>query len=140
MGVALIIQLATQPHNADNIHACILENGFTSFQNAASAKSTLAWLLPSKIFSVGMRSIDKVHELRVPVMYLSGLNDHMINPMHTKQLFQATINSKHSQLEVILTFTSVYIFPFFFNRFMKVLDIQMLRICLIISNDLIYHL
>ncbi|CAF5162694.1 unnamed protein product, partial [Rotaria sp. Silwood1] len=47
-----------------------------------------------------MRSIDKVHQLRVPIMYLSGLNDEMINPVHTKQLFQATTNSKHAQLEI----------------------------------------
>jgi hypothetical protein len=47
-----------------------------------------------------MRSIDKVHELRVPVMYLIGLKDDMINPRHTKRLFQATTNSKHCQLEV----------------------------------------
>lgn len=100
MGVALVIQLASQSYNADHIHACILENGFTSFHDAASAKSTLAWLLPSRIFSVGMRSIDKVHELRVPVMYLIGLNDQMIDPSQTRQLYQATINSKHSQLEV----------------------------------------
>ncbi|CAF4522864.1 unnamed protein product [Rotaria sp. Silwood1] len=100
MGVALVIQLASESHNSDNIHACILENGFTSFKDAASAKSTVAWLLPSKLFSVGMRSIDKVHQLRVPVMYLSGLNDEMINPVHTKQLFQATTNSKNAQLEI----------------------------------------
>ncbi len=47
-----------------------------------------------------MRSIDKVHELRVPVMYLIGLKDQMIHPKHTRQLFQATKNSKHCQLEV----------------------------------------
>lgn len=52
------------------------------------------------VFSVGMRSIDKVHQLRVPVMYLIGSNDQMINPIHTKKLFQATTNSKHCQLEV----------------------------------------
>jgi hypothetical protein len=58
-----------------------------------------------------MRSIDKVHQLRVPVMYLIGLNDHMINPIHTKKLFQATINSKHSQLEVIQNFLyRIYLF------------------------------
>ncbi len=47
-----------------------------------------------------MRSIDKVHGLRVPVMYLIGLKDDMIHPRHTKQLFEATKNSKHCQLEV----------------------------------------
>jgi fermentation-respiration switch protein FrsA (DUF1100 family) len=30
MGVACVIQLASEPHNSDYIHACILENGFTS--------------------------------------------------------------------------------------------------------------
>jgi esterase/lipase len=48
-----------------------------------------------------MKSIDKVHELRVPIMYLIGSNDQMINPKHTEKLFQATTNSKHCQLEVI---------------------------------------
>jgi hypothetical protein len=33
MGVALVIQLASEPHNSDNIHACILENGFTSVKD-----------------------------------------------------------------------------------------------------------
>ncbi|UJR20353.1 hypothetical protein I4U23_023484 [Adineta vaga] len=100
MGVALVIQLASEVHNSENIHACILENGFTSFKDAASEKSAIAKLLPSKVFSVGMRSIDKVHQLRVPVMYLIGLNDQMIHPKHTKQLFEATTNSKHCQLEI----------------------------------------
>ncbi|CAF4757778.1 unnamed protein product, partial [Rotaria sp. Silwood2] len=85
MDVALFIQLASESHNSDNIH----------FKDAASAKSTIAWLLPAKLFFVGMRSIDKVHQLRVPIMYLSGLNDKMISPLHTKHLFQATTNSKH---------------------------------------------
>ncbi|CAF4735255.1 unnamed protein product, partial [Rotaria sp. Silwood2] len=67
MDVALFIQLASESHNSDNIHVCILENGFTSFKDAASAKSTIAWLLPAKLFFVGMRSIDKVHQLRVPI-------------------------------------------------------------------------
>jgi hypothetical protein len=79
-----------------------------------------------------MRSIDKVHQLRVPVMYLSGLNDRMINPTHTQQLFQATTNSRHSQLEVIDILYDIQSSLFFLNRFIKMLDIQMLKICLII--------
>ncbi|CAF1100600.1 unnamed protein product [Adineta steineri] len=100
MGVALAIQLATEPNNSENIHACILENGFTSFKDAAADQSNFAWFLPSKIFSVGMKSIDKVHQLHAPVMYLSGSNDRTIHPKQTKQLFQATTNSKHCQLEI----------------------------------------
>ncbi|CAF1016710.1 unnamed protein product [Adineta ricciae] len=100
MGVALVIQLATEPHNSERIHACILENGFTSFQAAASERSIVAKLLPSRVFSVGMRSIDKVHEFHVPVMYLIGLNDRMIHPKNTKQLYEATVNSKHCRLEI----------------------------------------
>jgi len=34
MGVALVIQLASEPYNSDHIHACILENGFTSVNMA----------------------------------------------------------------------------------------------------------
>jgi hypothetical protein len=52
------------------------------------------------MFPVQMKSIDKVGRLCVPVMYLIGLKDDMINPNHTRRLFHATINSKHCQLEV----------------------------------------
>ena len=33
MGVALVIQLASERHNSEQIHACILENGFTSVKD-----------------------------------------------------------------------------------------------------------
>ena len=36
MGVALVIQLASEQHNSEHIHACILENGFTSVQMIAA--------------------------------------------------------------------------------------------------------
>ena len=33
MGVALVIQLASERHNSEQIHACIFENGFTSVKD-----------------------------------------------------------------------------------------------------------
>ena len=37
MGVALVIQLASEKNNSENIHACILENGFTSVKTKKSS-------------------------------------------------------------------------------------------------------
>ena len=86
-----------------------------------------------------MKSIEKVSKLRVPAMYLVGLNDQMINPLHTRKLFQATTNSKHCQIEVMSSDGLSLGFALVFCRSMKTLDIPMSKICLITSNDLIFH-
>jgi hypothetical protein len=33
LDVALVIYLVSQSHNSENVHACILENGFTSVKS-----------------------------------------------------------------------------------------------------------
>ena len=81
---------------------CRVENTFTSIDDMVIELGTesfnLSWIVQLRVFfafflTSHWASIRRVPELRIPVLYLSGLQDELIPPSQMSELYQATAMS-----------------------------------------------
>lgn len=102
MGGAVVIHLAAIADEADyKIAAVIVENTFTTLPQAAGhifrGITSGVGKLPFPCYSNKFLSVEKIPSVRVPICFICGENDEIVNPVMTRVLFQSC-NSPHKVL------------------------------------------
>lgn len=95
LGGAVAIDLVAKSPNRARIRALIVENTFTTLPNIARKLFPILLSLPDWSFKNQFRSIEKVRNIRVPVLFISGLSDEIVPPMMMASFFRqcASTNS-----------------------------------------------
>lgn len=102
MGGAVAVSLATTAEATGHLQGVIIENTFTSMNdllNAICRRFRILSLvnrlrLLKRLNRSQWNSIETVTGLKVPVLFLSGLKDKIVPPIHMEKLFEATSSSR----------------------------------------------
>jgi|SRR5438105_9288450 len=86
LGSAVAIELAIHHPEAGGL---ISESGFTSVLDVANQGGTLQLFPVRFILTEHFDSISKVLKLKIPVLFIQGLSDHVVPPAMAKALFEA---------------------------------------------------
>ncbi|XP_023014030.2 abhydrolase domain containing 13-like protein Bem46 [Leptinotarsa decemlineata] len=102
LGGAVAIDLATRKEYAGKIWCLIVENTFTSIPHMA--KVLLGWRIlqyfPLFFYKNKFVSYQKVKELRVPTLFISGLADTLVPPQMMKELHMSCSSSRKNLLQI----------------------------------------
>jgi len=91
LGSAIAIELAIHHPDAGGL---ISESGFTSVLDVANHGGTLQIFPVRFLLTQHFDSISKVQRLRIPVLFIHGLADHVVPPSMAKTLFDASPQPK----------------------------------------------
>jgi pimeloyl-ACP methyl ester carboxylesterase len=97
-------------HNQDKICGLIVENTFTSIDDMCAvfaekmqfkrSLKVIQWFLYFYLTS-HWPSVDLIKKIRVPILFMSGLQDELIPPEHMKRLHDVASASRHRQLHTV---------------------------------------
>lgn len=96
LGGAIAIDLAVKQPKAAGL---IVESSFSSVQNVANLRSLFRLFPISFLLNQHFDSINKVKNLRVPVLFIHGTNDNIIPDSMSKQLY--AVAPKPKQLLIV---------------------------------------
>lgn len=107
MGGAVAIHLAaTADEYGQKISAVIIENTFTSLPHAAGHifRNITSKLgnLPLSFYSNKFQSLEKISRIRIPILFICGDSDEIVDPRMTRALFESC-DSAH---KIMLTVTN----------------------------------
>lgn len=97
MGGAVSVYGVTKtPHS---VRGVILENTFTSMADMVSVVvPKLATVVNNYIMLHKWESVKHIHKIKAPICFISGLDDKLIPPTHTKNLFKASTAAAFKQI------------------------------------------
>jgi fermentation-respiration switch protein FrsA (DUF1100 family) len=103
LGGAVAVALANS-EDGKGIDGLVLENTFTSIRSMANTM-TMFKKVPGFILDIGTSinlwdSKDKIKNIKLPILYISGLNDRVVNPKMMKELYDVCKSKKKLLLEV----------------------------------------
>lgn len=87
LGSAIAIELAIHHPEAGGL---ISESGFTSVLDMAGNGGTLQMFPVRLILSEHFDSLSKLQRLKIPVLFIHGMSDHVVLPSMAKTLFDAS--------------------------------------------------
>ena len=101
LGGAVAIALAEKFKDSKNVDGLILENTFTSTKSMANTMPMFK-KVPGFIIDIGLsvnswNSKDRIKDIKIPVLYISGLKDRVVPPKFMKELYDSC-NSKNKLL------------------------------------------
>ena len=91
LGGAIAINLATQQPQTAGL---IIESSFTSIQNVANLRGQFKLFPVNFILNQHFDSINKVKDLRMPVLFIHGTDDNIVPDFMGKQLYAAAREPK----------------------------------------------
>nr|XP_006820729.1 PREDICTED: alpha/beta hydrolase domain-containing protein 13-like [Saccoglossus kowalevskii] len=94
LGGAVAINVASSPKYRDKLCALIVENTFTSIPDVAKVLfriPILKWI-PLWCHKNKYTNIRKIHRVKAPTLFLSGMRDELIPPRMMQLLFQTSIS------------------------------------------------
>ena len=100
LGGAVAIHLAQHSQLSQKISAIIVENTFTSIPEVAKLlfNCKLVKFIPKWVYKSKYDSLSKIKSIKVPILFLSGLDDELIPPIMMHTLFElASSDVKHIQ-------------------------------------------
>lgn len=88
LGTGVAAQLAI----TEKVKALILESPYTSFPDLANEK--MSWLLPKLLLRYRLNTLERVGQIKVPVLIIHGSNDELIPSVHGQRVYDAVLSPK----------------------------------------------
>jgi len=96
MGGAVTVYGVTK--SSHPVRGVILENTFTSISDMVNAVYPKLANVKNYLLVHKWESIKHIHKIKAPICFISGLDDQLIPPLHTKNLFDASTAAAWKQI------------------------------------------